>query len=494
MERTTSTAKPRTAQPILEALFINVHELLLVQWPAPNTAPEPTPLQPPRLSLTAMQPDIDRLITSLAFHYTDQSCMFLHTDDLESEGQIALVNVITKGWLIRAKSREEFFRILKTAVANRFRSLVQQHRFTQKRTGIKPPPKHERRISFESNKPNEISLDDPDSHLQVSDHELGQHEDDYDTKQLVQDISERCDWFVKAVFQQLIEPDLDTLNLAWLDAHRGKTPDRVKVSITNVHRALAADPLITPDLFEKAVLCIQNITRKLRAMNPEDEKYDMAVTRLAALFGLQVPKSTKPMVIRRMFTVCARDNWQLINPEVEELLGTVGAVAPRFNKDTMSCLGVLYQKGHKVCESCGVKVSCAAQAANVGLTEITLPPKLLGAKLNRVPIILPNTRRNEPPTTSNLRDMAIVDYLFGHFHRVTHQGETYFQPKDFTDKQKLLFCIGERCIPFRLRFCGPSAELKKKLVCVNKGYYISNALAASAVIELINEHAKTAYA
>jgi uncharacterized protein (UPF0212 family) len=482
LEKTTSTADP-----IVSALYINVRELLLVQWPAPRQEPK-------CLSLEAMQPDIDRLITSLAFYYTDQSCMFLHTDDLESEGQIALVNVIAKGWLLRARSREEFFRILKTAVANRLRSLVQQHRFTQKRTGIKPPPKHERRINFESHKPNEISLDDPNAHLQVSDHELGQHEDDYDSKQLAHDISERCDWFTRAVFKQLTEPDLDTLNLARLDACRGKPADRVKITITNVHRALAAGPLITPELFEKAVLCIQSITRKLLAMTPEDERYDLAVARLAQIFGLQVPKSTKPMVVRRMFTVCARDNWQRVDPEVEELLATVGAVAPRFNKESMSCLGVLYQKGHKVCESCGVKVSCATQAANLGLTEITLPPKLLGAKLNRVPTILPTTRRNEPPSTSNLRDMAIVDYLFGHFNRVTHQGETYFQPSDFKDKQKMLFCIGERCIPFRLRFCGPSPEMKKRLVSVNKGYYASDTLSANEVIALINEHAKMAYA
>jgi len=486
-----------TNDPLLSALWVDPKQLLVV------TYRPPVPLSAKGLSLEAMEADIKKLITTVAFKFTDPSCVLLHTEDLESEGRCALVNVLNKGWLTRAKTREEFFKVLKTSIANRLRSLLQQQRFTQKRTGIKPPPRHERQPNFESYKPSEISLDDPDAHLQVADaqalerprcDDIAEH---LDTEELTAKINERCSWFEQAVFKQLSEPDLATLCEAQLDAMRGKQADRVKVIITNAHRALSAgDYAGMLDLFEKAVLKIQKITLSIMEPTNEDKSFRDAVERLAEIFHLQVPPNVRPMVLRRMFTICARDNWQRVNTEVEDLLTVVGAAVPKFNRDAMQCLGVLYQKGHRICESCGVKVSCATQSANLGLTEVTIPPKLLGAKLNRVPIILPNTNRVGPPPTANIRDMEILSYLCNksYFRQVTHQGETYYQPVDFTDKQKLLFCVGSRSIPFRLRFCNPSTALRKKLICVNKSYYVPDTATAADVISWINEHAKMAYA
>jgi len=435
-----------------------------------------------------MQSDIDRLIASLAYHFTDTSCVFLHTDELESEGRCTLVNVINKGWLSRSKSRAEFFRVLKTSVANRFRSILQQHRFTQKRTGLKPPPRHERQINFASHKPNETSLDDPNAHLQVSDLEFVNDGEDIDSKELLACIMVHCNYIERAVLGQLIEPDYAALKEAEFDARRGKPHNRIRIRITNHHRVLAGDGLINREQFEKAVLRIQALTRKIREMNSDTEKYLAAIERLAEIFHLQVPPGQKPMLLRRMFTICARDNWTLVNAEVEDLLATVGAIPPKFNKSTMDCFGILYQQGHRICESCGVKVSCATQAANAGLTEITLPPKLLGSLLTRIPILLPNpdTNQNEVPPTSNLRDMEIVDYLFANFKRVTSSGETYFQA--LNDNKKMLMCLGERSIPFRLRFVNPTTEIKKQLIFVNKGYYVPEDLSADQAIQLINAH------
>lgn len=487
-----------TTDPVLSALWVDPRYLLVVSYRPP------APVKSSGLNLESMQADIDKLITTVAYKFTDQSCVFLHTEDLESEGRCALVNVLNKGWLTRAKNRETFFKILKTAISNRLRSLLQQQRFTQKRTGIKPPDRNERRVNFDSYKPNEISLDDPEAHLQVDDsqalerphsEDAGEH---LDAEALKAAISARCSWFERAVLQQLSEPDLATLCEAELDSLRGKQPDRVKVVITNVHRALAAGDCYPEmmELFEKAVLQIQSITMSIMEPTTEDANFRKAVDRLAEIFNLQVPPNVKPMVLRRMFTICARDNWTKVTAEVEKLLCIVGAAVPKFNKDSMQCLGVLYQKGHRICESCGVKVSCAAQAANLGLTEVTIPLKLLGAKLNRVPILLPKAERNEPPPTANIRDMEIVSYLCNQnrFRQVTHQGETYYQPVDFTDKQKLLFCVGARSIPFRLRFCNPAPSLRKQLVCVNKSYYVPDKATAAEVIAWIDEHTKVAYA
>lgn len=477
--------------PFLVALaHIDVRDVI----PFVNVPPQP----PTLLSLEDMQSDIDRLATSVAMRYTDDSCMMLKTDDLEAECRVALVNALGKGALERCKTREGFFRYIKTAFCNRMRSLVQQYRFTQKRTGIKPPPKHERTINFASSKPNEISLDDPDAHLQIGEDERGVHEDDMDTKELMREIVDHLPIGLdehgaptRAVFAELISPSLNTLCIATMDAYRGmRNLDRMKIRVTHAHMAEA---LNTPlPVFEKAVLLIQQVTMRLRNMNPEDQRYDEVVAMLSSTFNVQVPKSLSPMIVRRMFTIAARDNWQRVTPEVEEAMGELGAVVPKFDKDSMRCHGVLYQRGHKICEACGVKVSCAAQAANMALGEITIHPKLLGAKLRRTPYILPNPSETAPLTTTE-REQTIVDYLFRNFKHVTHQGETYFQPKDFPDKTKLIFSLGETTIPMNLRFCKPNPLLKRRLVYVNKGYYAPGNMPAEEVIDLINQHASFAY-
>ena len=478
--------------------------VLTVRVLEPPSLAFPAIVLPSPLRLEDVLEDAKRLGSAVASRYMDPSCVNLHQDELEGEARLALSNVLHKGWLDRAKTRVEFFKILKTAIANRMRSAVQQNRFTQKRTGIKPPPKGERNVySTERTKPNEISLDDPDAHLQVSEEDQGLHEDDYDTKTLMDDIRRHCDWATLPVFEQMIEPCLAALVLAQLEARRGQTDKHIEIKISHDHILQAnqeansitgeLESVITREGWNIAVLRIQRITQKLRAMNPEDLRYEAAFQALCTLFNVQVPACTKPMVVRRLFTIAARDNWQKITPDVEALLSDVGAVGPKFTKDEMNCYGVLYQRGHKICESCGVKIGCAAQAANVGLGDITIHPKLLGAKLRRVPYIVPNPARTEEPVTSSMRDSEILGYLWKNFKKVTHQGELYFQPKDFPDKQKLLFCVGERTIPLRLRFCNPDQELRSRLVYVNKCFYASDATPAELVIEYINEHAKMAY-
>ncbi len=493
-----------TIDPILAACFIDPRYLLVTRQVSVAVASSPRiTTETPVLKLEDMQQDIDRLIAKEAIAYTDPSCVFLHTDELESEGRVVIVNVLQKHWLIRARSRVEFFKIVKSAVRNRFRSLVQQHRFTQKRTGVKPPPKHKRDLSpwserfTESRKRPEVSLDDPEVHLQVSDIDdqtvhVASH---IDTKECVARIRAACNWFERAVLDQMLEPDSGVLTLATLDAMRGKRADRVQVKIEERHIVEAVSEYVPLSLYQKAVLKIKQITNRIQHPMIEEERHNHAVKRLSEIFTVQVPPNLKPTVLRRLFTICARDNWQRVDSEVEDLLAVVGATAPKFNSGSMQCLGVLYQEGHRTCESCGVKVSCAVQSANVGVSEITLSPKLLGAKLSRVPILLPNARRIDPPPTSSLRDMEILGYLTNRnkFRQVTRSGETYFQSTAFRYREKLLFSIGTRSIPLRLRFCSPSKELRAKLICVNKLYYAPEKASASEVIALVDEHAKHAY-
>src|SRR5215831_2100261 len=252
-----------------------------------NTLVVPKPvapaLEPPRipLCLEDMEGDINRLIKRIAIHNTDESCMFLKTDELEAECRYILANVLRHNWLERAKDRVAFFKVLKSAFLNRVRSLIQQHRYTQKRTGIKPPPKHERRINFASTKPNEISLDDPEAHLQVAEKERGIHEDDMDTRELIREIQEQLPPLERMVFNELRSPCRETLVFAWEDAHRGTTnPDRMKIDIRQYEHM--ADGLNIPlDLFKKAVLRVQETTLRCQKMNPEDQRYETVVARLA---------------------------------------------------------------------------------------------------------------------------------------------------------------------------------------------------------------------
>ncbi len=447
---------------------------------------------PSALCLEDMLGDIERLSYKVAMQYTDDSHPLLKTDELIGECRFVLSNVIHKDWLLRARSRGEFFRVLKSSMCNRMCSLVQQYRFTQKRTGIKPPPKHPLIPDFKSYKPHEISLDDPDAHFQTGDDERGLHENELDAKELLKDIREHTPRVFRPVLDELLSASPEALAIAQQDALRGlKDYDKMKVRISHAHRAEAIG--CTLEWFENAVLHIQQVTNRLRNMNPEDQRYDELLMTLSEAFSVQVPRTLTPAIVRRMFTIAARANWQKVTPEIEEALSELGAVAPKFDKDTMRCHGVLFLNGHKICEACGVKVSCAAQAANIGLGEITLHPKLLGAKLARTPFIVANSSTASPITTTE-RDQNIIDYLFRNFRRVTHQGELYFQPKDFADKDKLIFSIGESAIPLRLRFCKPNPLLKRKLVYANKGYYVPDTMSAETVIEMINEHASFAYA
>ncbi len=436
-----------------------------------------------------MESDIKRIVTSIAIKYTDQSCMFLHQDEIEAECWLKLVKAQPEGALRCNGSRAKFFGYVKTALMNHVRSLVQRHRFTRKRTGLKPPPKNSTVCDFRSYKPHETSLDDPDACLQV-----GEETDEsleY-VNELTKEILENCNAVQQMVFKQLTEPNVDALNLAILESNIGKLPDKVRIHISRLHMAEGLG--LSLEVFEKTVLEVQRITQRVKDMPPEDQAYNCALANLSQLFGLQIPKSTPPMIVRRLLTITARDNWQKVDSKVEDMLHAVGAVAPKFNKSTMSCFGVLYQRGHRICEACGLKESCKIQAANIGLGEITISPKLLGARANRMPYLVPVSPKALPMVTANPRDMEIVEYLAANFRKVTHNGEIYFQPIDFSDKQKLLFCVGDKLIPLRLRFHQPSPAIRAALVVDGKYYIVPEAMPADEVIELIGEHAKSAYA
>jgi hypothetical protein len=448
-------------------------------------------LRPPVLE--EMQPDIDRVIASVAYQYTDQSTPFLHTDELQAEGRAKLAHVICeKGYLKRAKNRTEFFKLLTTSVNNHVRSLVQKYRYTQKRTGIKPPPKNDKTIRFESLKPNEISLDDPNAHLQVGEPFT---EPDQFNNEFLEDLLPLCTPIERIVLNQLNAPNIESHIYAELESLHGKKAGAVKIKFTQAHMAQGLG--ISLELFKETVLQVRAKTLSLMNKDANSDKYDGALATLCNIFSLQIPKTIPPVVVRRLLTIAARDQWNKVNGDVHDLLEIVGAKAPKFHGEVLGCFGVLYQKGHRICSSCGLQESCRAEAENLGLGEITISPKLLGSKLTRTPFILPSADEpeNSRPVTSNPRDMEIYEYLIENFKRVVHDRQVFFRHKDRlpSDRNKLIFCVGKNPIPLRLRFCSPAAELKEKLVSDKKCWYAPDTMPANEVIELINTHAELTY-
>jgi adenine-specific DNA glycosylase len=143
------------------------------------------------------------------------------------------------------------------------------------------------------------------------------------------------------------------------------------------------------------------------------------------------------MVISRLFTIAARDQHEKVTPQTAELLKDIGAKPPKAYGSALACYGVLYQRNNPHCVKCGLRPSCATEAANYGLTKIALSPRLLGVKNIRIPAILPeapspsasngSADTSEPNTGS---EMEVVAHLAHHFTRVNRGGDVFFTLKN----------------------------------------------------------------
>jgi hypothetical protein len=412
--------------------------------------------------------------------------------------------LLDAGHLDRQCSRADFFKFFKASINNQARSRVQKYRFTEKRTGVKPPPREQRFLPkteehddddhpvVEYQKSVELSLDDPDLNLQVPDEGCTPHET---MREVVDDYEVLFTEIEKLVFRQLIQAN----DLAWcyamVDASFHKKPGKITVKIKHQH--LAQGIGLSLELFEEAVLSIRAKINSYRSMSDEQRedtaRYNAILAQLKEVFGLQIPPVADEMLIRRLLTLAARDQYTKVNEQVAEMLEEVGAKIPRIHGDMLSCYGILFQKNHRICNACGLRHSCATEAANVGLTKITISPKLLGARQIRVPAVLPTLEGDEPvmPATDS-DDGEIITYLEETFRRTVWKGEVWFSLHETETKdRRFIFCIGEQTIPLRLRFCNPSEELKKGLVDGGAGrWFVSEKLSVREVTALIDQHAK----
>jgi hypothetical protein len=209
------------------------------------------------------------------------------------------------------------------------------------------------------------------------------------------------------------------------------------------------------------------------------------------VFGVQIPPTADEMLIRRLFTIAARDQHPKVNQQVAEMLEFVGAKVPRLHKEMIACYGVLYTANDRRCQSCGLKKSCYVEASNLGLNKLTLSPRLLGSRQQRSPVILPTFEGEEPPCAASYDEAEILSYL-DEYHTRFKRGDSiyYGHNTEDADRQVLLFCLGVRTSPLSLRFCSPSEGLKKKLVARGKSWFAPDNSPTSVITALIDQHAK----
>lgn len=475
----------------------------------------PPELCPPNLD--DMMEDCERVIASIAHQYTDQSCPHLHFDELVGQGREKLARLITRGDLERLPNRKEFFKFFKTSVNNHVKGLVHKYRFTMKRTGVRPPPRGE--LNFESTKPIELSLDDPESGIQVGEEDVSG--DVYGTE-LYEELARRLTPFENMVLKQMCDPNMHAHYLAEIECHRGKKLGSVKVVVRAPQQAEALG--VSLEVFEQAA---ESIRMKAAALQTENEtpdlKYNAAIASLEQTFNLQIPATADKMMVRRLLTLYSRAYHNKVTPEVSDLLAIVGAKVPEIQGNMVSCYGVLYQRNHRICSTCAIQSACRTEAQNVGLGDITIHPKLLGTKLTRMPALMTRGQQvemeqqleenasqggaletviednapapQESIVTHSQRDEEILNYLKEHYRQTRYDNQLYFKHKDKlpSNKVKFIFWVGPSNGPLHLRFCRPSAELKRKLQSQKNGCYLADECPASDAILLIEQHGKETF-
>ncbi len=223
-----------------------------------------------------------------------------------------------------------------------------------------------------------------------------------------------------------------------------------------------------------------------------------------------MPRSLPALVVRRLFTIAARSQYERVTPEVATLLESVGAVAPTVNQQgNLTCFGVLYAKNHRICSACRLRVACATKASNHGLDAVALSPKLFHARAlvrtaeacDATTLGLPTTLQAPRPRPASEREDEIRAYLEQHFKRVECFEEEYYvhKVKRRDNKVKHIVWVGAKPNltnpdvnpAFLVRFCTTADRpaLQKQLIRVGPGYYAPESLPVAELIELIDAHA-----
>jgi hypothetical protein len=450
-----------------------------------------------------MVSDMANLIHKVVAGYVDQSCVELHFDDLVSECWAKTVEMNSKGLLSRCRNRVEYFKQYKTALRNHICSLVQKHRFTEKRTGIKPPPKDQRNnFSPVSTKPQEVRIDDPDNGFQISDLDSG--DDAMKMRELMEEVTVRLEPVEVMVLEQIMAHNERACWLAQQESEIGREvgePLRVRIRIEHLAKGLGSR--ITPELFQQIHDDIKEKCLFMKNHMEDDPRLTAAMATLLQFFGVQIPRSIDEITRKRALMLAAQHQFDRLkdNEGIKEAMRLCNIPIPEVRNDRFKCFGIMFQKHHRSCINCGMREGCELKASNFGLGEITISHKLLGSRHARVPVIRPTFMANDTAFADSEREEEILTFLDENFRRVKHQGEICYRHKDRLDTEgmQLIFSIGKQTSPLRLRFITPADELKPslKLESGEKGgrpsWYLPDDMNASEAVNLIRAHAQMTF-
>lgn len=459
--------------------------------------------------LAEMMPDITRLMHSVAARFSDQTTPQLQHDELVGMSRLKLAEIITNGQVESQATRECFFKFFKTAINNQACSLVQKYRFTEKRTGVKPPPRKSRvynnagvrvnddddddTVVPEHHKNVELSLDDEELNLQVPD--AGACDEDAAYDELATDYQMLLTEQEQFIFRKLTHPGVKAAMEAECDARRGKAVGK-PFCIRITHDHLAKEAGIPLKLFEEYVLSIRQKIAAYRAMS-DIERHQLArrgalLGQLNEVFGLQIPPDTDDMLVRRILTISARDQFHKVrdNKQVAEMLEEIGAKVPQLQgNNQLGCYGVLFQRSSRVCLKCDLRKSCSVEAANVGLGKIVLSPRLLGSRQTRTPVILPRLE-DEPQALPSPEELDWMSYVDETFSKQRKRDGCYFcfSPDEDKERRPLFFIDAKP--PYRLRFINPSDDLKLRLITHRRSWYPPERSANVDICALVDQHSE----
>lgn len=434
--------------------------------------------------LEEMQDDIDGLAHKLSVKYTDQSCVQLHYDELVADCAYKLAKVIDRGDVERLPNRHEFFKYIKTVFNNHVKSQVGRWRLTRKRGGQRRNEDgDDTHVSLHPVKNSDVHTDDPDQHMQLADPASLWR----DASSFIEDISCYLTPIEQMILREFDEPGARTLAHATIDASVGrKIGEQPTLKIEFKHYAAGLG--LELEVFKSVLARLGSKVKQLRMndLNDQPIEWNLAVSRLEELFEVQIPESLEKPVIRRLLTLAAVDQFNKVgaNPQAKADLQTIGAKVPELKSNrTLSCFGVLYQRNNRACAACQLKQACGAEAANYGLEDITLSPRLLGAKQVRVPVIV-SASPEELACLSSPRDEEIFYWLRSNLELQLGEGEIIFRHKD----TRLTAAVVELCESFKLRVVKPSAEVKAALKKAGPSYYLPEDMSAQLAISTLGEH------
>ncbi len=451
-----------------------------------------------------MVSDMGHIINKVVAPYVSQSCMEMHFEELVAECWCKTTRMNDEGLLYRCRTRSEYFAQYKTAISNHICSLVQKHIFTEKRTGVKPPPKEDRHNYNEHavSRPLEVRIDDPDANVQIS--EIDSGDDSAQFRELLEEVATRLTYIEQGVLNQLLSPNETALFYARQEAEIGReVGDPLRVRIRQEH--LAKGLGISIELFRELHDAIkQKCLFMKNQQEAEDPQYTAAMSTLIQFFGLQIPRSIDETTCKRAILIAGRHQYDRLkdNEGIKNAMEICNIPVPEIRNARFNCFGIMFQKHHRTCENCGVKEACEQKAANFGIGEITISHKLLGARHARLPVVRP-LRSVRDTALASERDEEIMAFLDENFRRTTQQGLTHFRHKFRTaapgvGNEQMIFIL-KSASPLRLSFINPAEELKPSLSpeSTQKGgrrlWLLPDSLSSEESINLIRAHAQMTF-